>query len=546
MIHSLIIAVQAVLPLPAVDSPAPILSVIPEDAAAAVMIRDWPDIQRRVASLESNVLSPWMPTIELLKRRMWIADGLRDSGEAALVLFPLDGANEPADVLVIILPVDDRTRILALWQPREPVGGIREITWQDKPAFAGFRDGYVVISPERNNVARVLQAPRRLSQTLGDNLLARMGASDLGIWLQLERLGTRGRDALFSTWLPDTGNLAKAVTDQAGAVMLGARATRQGVQLDGYVEIKTFNEAFWPTVRHDLLNPPSPMTGRPCLSLGWAGGEGLVAMFSSVLGRDSGMVVPAAQNDFEQHVMRLAASLRSGLFHVAARNDAAQNDAESDAYVIGLVLHAAGGAADLLDKWRNLIEFIKRGPFAEPLYNALGTSVQYRRHQETINALPVDHVVADVDTGSSLEAAALERSIAGNGLVIRCGLVGENLLLLLGGDEEDFAKLSTDVARGQSGRAAIALARRSAEASIHWNTFARFFEVMLTGGQRGGNPAAAGDAASRAAFDEAKHADAAPIHIEVRPRFNGMGISIQIPAEALRIPSRANSVQGEF
>ncbi|MGB0714829.1 MAG: hypothetical protein ACPGXK_03070 [Phycisphaerae bacterium] len=506
---------------------ADVLDAIPDSAVAAVVLRDWPDTQSRVAALGDTVLAPWVPSVEMMKRRMWIAEGLQESGDAALVMFRLESQGDPADGLVLFLPVENEDRILALWQPQEVRGGVRPIVWQNQPAFAGFHREFVVISPSAANVQRVLRSSRSLVDRLGDNMLNRMARADANLWLDMERLGPRGRDLFFLTWLSAAGESVRNAAQAAESILLGAKVTPKGIRVDGYVEQNLLNEAFWPTIRDDIGF--SLLDGDSCVSLGWVGGQSVAPFLATSLSGQASTIVPAKLPDFEQTLMRLAGGVELGTLEIVSRMDGDQ-----PAYMMGCVLRTEQDPNRLAENWRALLRFIQRGPFLDPVQNALATSLKLLRDHETVEGVAVDHIIADVRNTTSADAQKLERLLVGEGLRIRVARMQQKLIVVVGGETEDLAriiqKLREKEAYGSTPAAAgTRAARRSFDAQIVPARFSRFLTRFLADAAQTGDSLPAEPTVGQDAQNTA-------IHVKARPHFNGLSFSVDIPVGTLQVP----------
>ncbi|MCC7292117.1 MAG: hypothetical protein IT449_08675 [Phycisphaerales bacterium] len=440
-----------------------LLEVIPADAWAAITWRDMHGFEQKLGRLFGQIdfALPLTPSLGL-KAYLNILEGVNEGGDAALVLLAPTGADAAADFggrSVIVLPAKDYDAMLRGLQPSASAGGISRIVMRDQPSFAARKGGFALFSEKEEALRRVLDAKEPLARKFSPHQLERYAKNDVSAWVNMASItasqefkeflkegGVRAlfidsfkdcRQAQLSIRLAEEGLHSETLWSAGpgpGDALAGvsAGALLAGLPADGYAVAGGI------TFAH-----PAELQQWPELLLG--------------LGESGGLLDPVkakqlgeAYASITKHVKALRVGINaatSGGDGLGSITQIVETDGQTDAVLAGI------------EAWTGVL---KQGPFKDANFNALWTTVEFKRDAETLGGVKVHHVSADWSKIEQVDLPKLQAILGKDAPRLRLGVVGgKHLLITFGGGAAPFEAAAKAIQAGGSPIAELAPVRKA-------------------------------------------------------------------------------------
>jgi|GEM_PF-3082094 len=308
----LLILSVATLMLPAVttavraqDSSEGILSAIPQDAWAAVIVRDLKGLNGKIVAIGQDLGLPVGPgtmagdPLTMLKGIVGATEGLNDSGSVALVLLKPEEATAQAvqEAVLLLVPATDPKVFLEQFatdaaagpakpeaaekktgdepaeeekkdqqpasQAEEKAGlppGVVPIEIMGKSGFGAAKGKYALLAPTPNALKAYLAGKGSIRSSFDpDRLKMVEGKFDVFVWANIAAAGPVLKDPVKGAlsafmFMASMGDPAMATQaqqlieaiekflDQAQSFQIGIAVTKAGIEIDGYVSAKPDTE----------------------------------------------------------------------------------------------------------------------------------------------------------------------------------------------------------------------------------------------------------------------------------------------------------------
>ncbi|MFQ5461928.1 MAG: hypothetical protein ACE5E5_04785 [Phycisphaerae bacterium] len=424
----------------------PILEVIPAEARAVVVVRDWPAAREKLASLHVAAFAAVNPPFSAVLRGLAIVDGLDEHGAIAAVLMPAGDEDEmaAADGLLLVLPTVDVAHLMTLWEPEPLEDGAYRIRLMGRESFLAGVNGYAIIGPSLEVVRAAAHPPRSLALRLPSNLKDLLGRYDVGVWIDAQA-GTL--DGLLAA--PEE---SAAWWVRAGAWLFGEhRQIMAGVRfLPDSISVETYLEPTDP-IHAALTDTNAPLLiGLPEGDHAWAFSMVNDDRGSSMAMLHGALIAALVQGGWLDSSR--ASELASQLASIGRRTQRVlwfAGAPDPPAFEAAGVWRARGTAGMLLGEIRSLVRFMQSGSAADERINRLLASLVYRRAVETIDGVVVDQVAVDFTDGEPTEFGSVKRLLGPEGLLVRVGVVDDrHVVVSLGGGARRFQAIVAAVRRG--------------------------------------------------------------------------------------------------
>ncbi|MFQ5413443.1 MAG: hypothetical protein ACE5E6_03195 [Phycisphaerae bacterium] len=451
-------------PAAGVDRPE-ILSVIPEDAAAAVWIRDLGALDGKLGGLLGKLDLP--PVSPLLMAKGWLTmvDGLDDGGSAAVVVLPESaGATGTASrrSVVLLLPTTNRTALLALLAPEPVEPGYTRVTLRGRPALAASKGSYTVFGPDMAAVKRVVASRRGVGATLSAHQRRRFKTDDLAVWINPRRDGAGGLFDFVAAMAGRIGIDREALARQK-SVQLSLRLDPAGVAMHLYRE-----RPAGAAERMESSAPGSLLLGLPrgrfALAMGVAltDGAGPERAARRLVAGALPVAVAIKPGRIDQ-VADVVGQLVAKVGGVAVVVAPLPED-DGGLLAITVIVTLRDGATAVSDDIDAVVQLLRSAPFVDSTLNAAFSRLMHRRGAETTGGVSIDQIALDASGLEATDAAILKRVAGSEGLSVRVGVVkARYLVATLGGGVARFDEAVTVVRSGAAPLASDAGILRVAE-----------------------------------------------------------------------------------
>lgn len=395
-----------------------VLSVIPAESMACLVVRDPKSFSQRVSDLRAA--SPQQGNYyELTKHWLMMPEGPDDHGEFALVFFPADGEHSMHQRLMLAIPVLDLERLTMFWNPKPQSGEQYEVLLAGQTSTLAMRDGYALISPDKDAVRSALQSDVVLTRRLSGESLQRLNRDDATFWVNMDAVRQAGVMAMFSQWLSAGWAADFKLLDAMENVQIGVRAGEAGLHVDAYWERAQANAA---TPSSNTTDPM--LVGLPAehlvLAAGMAPGDdnrifdGWVSLVLSIAAGTNSIKAAKVDSTIRPFLRRASRQVERSAVSVNRLPDGADG-----LFAVTKVLRMRGDTSSFLAIIEDLIRVLQEGVFTEPQITAMLGRLTLKRNAEEWNGTPIHHLAVDFDGEEPAEYEKVKAVLGSEGLLIR-------------------------------------------------------------------------------------------------------------------------------
>ncbi|MFQ5591390.1 MAG: hypothetical protein ACE5HE_09530 [Phycisphaerae bacterium] len=419
------------------STPGHLLSIVPGEVSAALMIRDLAGLDAKLRHLGEQLGQPVNP---YARAKSWleVVAGIHDKGPAAVILMPAARESAGQRRIAMLLPTDDRAALLRLLSPQQLDDRSTRITLRGHESYAGSKGAFTVFASSQSTLTSILDSETNLGEKLALHQKRRAAYNDVTLWVDV---GARSADLLGPLAPPGLRPLVAARHRAAAStrgIQLSARIEQDGVALE--LSYKTVGASRAHTIQGVTT---TMLRGLPDERFVIAAGTttGVVAAKSRSVAEsiaaclsDAGVLDPTRSRELRsalEHAMSTVENMAASVSVLPEEADGTLG--------VACVVQTAGKAEEFRSAVESLTRAVKSEAFASEDVNRVLDKLAYHRAAETDRGITVDHLVLDPSTWDSVSQPTTAKLLGSSGLLIRLGVVGENhSVLTIGGGFERF------------------------------------------------------------------------------------------------------------
>ncbi len=426
-----------------------VLSVIPTDAWAVVVVRNLNELDRKLMALSQHLNVQPISALQMAKMAMGLSAGINDDGGVAGVLLPVPNVvGNYLGGLVILVPVTDYNALATSLQAQEPVEGVSKAMLMQQESYVAKVGDFAVLaqSPEPIKLLIKGQETAGLQNRWSPTQLDHFKTDDVAVWINAESIlsDPQIQPMLMILAGASGGSTTMEQIQALRDLMVSLKIEKGGVQAGLYVGLKEGTEPAKAMVSGGATTEP--------LLVGLPGEEYIFAlgMHSSAEAAKynadmilAGLSNPAlkAKVDAEklEQLKQILQNTLLSVRHVAF--DASALPAGPDG-IVGLakVVEVSGDAKVLARKFSEVVNLLASGLIADPEVQKAMTMVRYVEDAETVADVPVDHLIVDMSQIEEIkpeDLATVKKIIGQEGLLFRIAIVDDkHIAVTLGGSSK--------------------------------------------------------------------------------------------------------------